>query len=377
MNIAYIAAANIPSSTANSVQVMKVCQALTQLGHEVRLFVPGRFETDWDELANQYGLETRFTVNHLPSRKTLKRFDFVLAALRRAKAEKAEVIYTRMLWVAVAAQLQKFPVILELHDLPAGRLGNPLFKRYLRSDTRKMTVLITKALGRMIEERLSVKLFGHDCVIAPDGVDDSRYASLPDSASARRKLGLAEKPTAVYTGGFYQGRGLELLLKLARDFPHVQFLWVGGKPEAVTAWKAILKQEGVENTTLTGFVSNAVLPLYQAAADVLLMPFGKTIAGSSGGNTAEVCSPLKMFEYMAAGRAILTSDLPVLREVLNESNACFYLLEDYDDLQDKFSGLLNDPGRRKALADAALNDVKKYTWQERMRRIMQAFIEET
>ena len=375
MKIAYIAAANIPSSTANSVQVMKVCQALTQLGHETQLFVPGRFETDWDELADQYGLETRFNVNHLPSRKSLKRFDFVLAALRRAKVGKAEVVYTRMLWVAVAAQLQRLPVILELHDLPAGRLGNPLFKRYLRSDTRKMTVLITKALSRAIEDRLNISLSGHNCVIAPDGVDDSRYASLPEAAEARRELGLAEKPTAVYTGGFYQGRGLELLLKLARDFPEVQFLWVGGKPEAVTTWKATLNHEGVENIKLTGFVPNRALALYQAAADVLLMPFGKTIAGSSGGNTADVCSPLKMFEYMAAGRVILTSDLPVLREVLNESNACFYAMEDYDDLKDKFSALLEDPPRRKSLADQARKDVKQYTWQERMRRIMKAFTE--
>ena len=61
-----------------------------------------------------------------------------------------------------------------------------------------------------------------------------------------------------------------------------------------------------------------------------MMPYGKMVAGSSGGNIAEVSSPMKMFEYMASGRVILTSDIPVLREVLNENNAVFYIPEDIE-----------------------------------------------
>jgi len=377
MKIAYIATSSIPSATANSVQVMKVCQALTQAGHEVHLFIPGHGDPVWDQLAHQYGIVNQFPISRIPSNKALRRFDFIYAALRQAKLDQAQVIYTRMLWVAVFAQIQRIPVILELHDLPAGRLGNPLFRRYLSSTSKKMTVLITRALGRVIEGRFALKLPEKELVIAPDGVDDSRYTSLPDAATARRELGLKEVPTAVYTGGFYQGRGLELLLELAKDYPAVQFLWVGGKPEAVAAWQAILKNQDIENIRLTGFVSNEELPLYQAAADVLLMPFGKTVSTSSGSNTADVCSPLKMFEYMAAGRAILTSDLPVLREVLNEKNACFYAIEEYQDLKSRFETLLNDSELRAALAGQAKLDVEQYTWQERMRKIMEAFTEDS
>jgi glycosyltransferase involved in cell wall biosynthesis len=376
MKIAYIATSSIPSSTANSIQVMKVCQALTQLGHEAHLFIPGSGELKWDELTRQYGLTTRFSIARIDSIKALRRFDFILKALELARALKVDAVYTRMLWVAVIAQLRRVPVMLELHDVPSGRLGKPLFLRYLNSNSKKLTILITSALGKVIEKRFELTLPDTTIMVAPDGVDTERYQALPDVVEARRQLGLKENLTAVYTGGFYMGRGLELLVELAKAFPQVQFLWVGGKPEAVAGWKTVIDNLNLENIQLTGFIPNEQLPLYQAAGEILLMPFGKSISGSSGGNTAEVCSPLKMFEYMSAGRAILTSDLPVLREVLNESNALFYAIEDFEDLKAKFTILMNDAERRDQLARQARTDVVQYTWQERMQKIVKRFTED-
>ncbi|PKN88914.1 MAG: hypothetical protein CVU45_07600, partial [Chloroflexi bacterium HGW-Chloroflexi-7] len=258
----------------------------------------------------------------------------------------------------------------------AGRLGRPLFFRYLKSNSKTLTVLITKALGKVIEQRFEISIPDKTVVIAPDGVDDARYQGLPEPKEARKKLGLKESITAVYTGGFYKGRGLELLVELAKAFPQVQFLWVGGKPEAVSGWKTIIDNLNIENIQLTGFIPNEKLALYQAAGEILLMPFGKSVSGSSGGNTADVCSPLKMFEYMAAGRAILTSDLPVLREVLNENNALFYAIEDFDDLKTKFTMLISDAELRDKLSRQARTDVAQYTWQKRMQKIVERFTED-
>lgn len=375
MKIAYIATSSIPSSTANSIQVMKVCQALTQLGHNAHLLIPGSGELQWDELTHQYGITTRFPITRVASIKALRRFDFIFTALKQTKSLNVDAVYTRMLWVAVVAQLRGLPVMLELHDVPAGRMGKPLFIRYLNSNSKKLTVLITHALGKVIEDRFELTIPEKTVVIAPDGVDDARYQSLPDAVEARKQLGLKENLTAVYTGGFYKGRGLELLVELAKAFPQVQFLWVGGKPEAVAGWKTVIDNLKLTNIQLTGFIPNEQLPLYQAAGEILLMPFGKSVSGSSGGNTAEVCSPLKMFEYMAAGRAILTSDLPVLREVLTESNALFYAVEDFDDLKAKFTILTTNAELRDRLARQARTDVAQYTWQERMQKIIKRFTE--
>jgi glycosyltransferase involved in cell wall biosynthesis len=376
MKIAYIATSNIPSSTANSIQVMKVCQALTQLGHEANLLIPGNGELNWDELTLQYGIITRFPIVRITSIKALKRFDFIYKALELAKTLKVDAVYTRMLWVAVIAQLRNVPVMLELHDVPAGRLGKPLFLRYLKSNSKKLTVMITQALSKVIEKRFAIAIPEKSFVVAPDGVDETRYQALPQPVEARKQLALTEGLTAVYTGGFYKGRGLELLVELAKAFPQVQFMWVGGKPEAVAGWKTEIDNLNLKNIQLTGFIPNEQLPLYQAAGDILLMPFGKSISGSSGGNTADVCSPLKMFEYMAAGRAILTSDLSVLREVLNENNALFYAIENFDDLKAKFTILLGDADLRNKLARQARLDVAQYTWQERMQKIVRRFSED-
>jgi glycosyltransferase involved in cell wall biosynthesis len=183
-------------------------------------------------------------------------------------------------------------------------------------------------------------------------------------------LGLEEKFTAVYSGGFYEGRGLSTLKELAQRLPEVQFVWVGGRDNVVSKWKEDLEKEEIHNILLTGFVDNNKLPLYQMAADILLMPYGKMVAGSSGGNIAEVSSPMKMFEYMASGRVILTSDIPVLREVLNENNAAFYVPEDINDLVKKFTELMNNASMREGFSKRALQDVQQYSWQDRMSKIM-------
>jgi glycosyltransferase involved in cell wall biosynthesis len=117
-------------------------------------------------------------------------------------------------------------------------------------------------------------------------------------------------------------------------------------------------------------VPNEKIPLYQAAADVLLMPYQNSVATSSGGNTAAICSPMKMFEYMAAGRAILTSDLPVLHEVLDETTAVFCPPEDLPAWTTALEGLLKGEKWRQALGQCAREAVGQYSWIERMKNIL-------
>ena len=84
MKIACISASMVPSGTANSIQAMKVCQSLSQVGSEVRLWLPGSRTTPWETLAEQYGLETSFAIDWLPVNPRLRRYDFAWKALRAA-----------------------------------------------------------------------------------------------------------------------------------------------------------------------------------------------------------------------------------------------------------------------------------------------------
>jgi glycosyltransferase involved in cell wall biosynthesis len=210
--------------------------------------------------------------------------------------------------------------------------------------------------------------------VSPNGVELARFANLPAAVAARQQLGLPEKPTVGYTGHFYAGRGMELMAELARRLPGVQFLWVGGNPQDVTAWRERLAGQSIANVVLTGFIENARLPLYQAAADILLMPYERVISGSGGGNSAAYCSPMKMFEYMACGRVIVASDLPVIGEVLTDDNAVRCPAEDTAAWVRAITDLFNAPTRRTALAQQALADVQRYTWQARAQRAMEGFL---
>ena len=82
---------------------------------------------------------------------------------------------------------------------------------------------------------------------------------------------------------------------------------------------------------------------------------------------------MKMFEYMACRRTILSSDLPVIREVLNERNAMLLSPEDPDAWAAALQTCLDDPDTSQLLAEQARQDVQQYTWLERARRALEGF----
>ncbi|MGZ9166382.1 MAG: glycosyltransferase family 4 protein, partial [Anaerolineales bacterium] len=318
MNIVAIAGSTIPSDTANSLQVMKACQALVQLGHQVTLLVPGgtSLNNTTVNLRQHYGLQTDFPIEWLSS---ASRRAFTWDAVRHARALQADLLYSWFPQSAVFGLLSRLPVIFEIHIQPAGLFGPLWHRAFANLRGLKRLASITRALVEILTSEFGMRFSVDEVVIAPNGVDLERFASLPDPVAARRQIGLREAPTVMCTGHLYAGRGADLFLTLAKSLPQAHFVWVGGRPEDIGNWK---QKAASENITFTGFIPNRDLPLYQAAADILLMPYSRSIMGSSGtADSASVASPMKMFEYMAAGRAIVSSDLPVIREVLNEQNA--------------------------------------------------------
>ncbi len=367
MKIVAIAGSTIPSDTANSLQVMKACQALVQTGHDVTLLVPGVNNTSVD-LRKHYGLETDFPIEWLSSS---SRRMFTWDAARRGRAWGADVIYSWFPQSAVLGLLRGIPVVYEIHIQPTGRFGPAWHRAFTNLHGKKRLVSITRALAELLEREFNMHFPAEKVVIAPNGVDLERFASLPDPVTARRQTGLREAPTVMCTGHLYAGRGAELFLDLAESLPQAQFVWVGGRPEDIEAWKRRVTSGNVD---FTGFIPNRELPLYQAAADVLLMPYGRSIMGSSGtADSAAVASPMKMFEYMAAGRAIVSADLPVIREVLHEKSAVFCKPDDVGDWRLVIESLLDDDAHRTKLGDQARTDVQGYTWVARARRIMNGF----
>jgi glycosyltransferase involved in cell wall biosynthesis len=372
MKITCISTSHVPSDTANSIQVMKACQALVQLGHSVHLMVPGQQPAARESLMDHYGLSMPFDISWFPSHPRWKHNDFAWRAVRRAFKMGADVVYTWTGQSAVFSLLHRIPVIYEVHDLPTGILGPVWFRLFLDLPGQKRLVVITRALQKALERQFGM-IEKSSIVIAPNGFDLDQYADLPPADQARKALGLPQMLTVLCSGHLYTGRGIDLFLGVAERFPQVNFVWAGGRVEDVTKYRARADSYGLKNVLFTGFISQSRLPLYQAAADVLLMPYARSIAGSGGGNSADICSPMKMFDYLAAGRAILSSDLPVIHEVLNETNAVFAPPEDVEAWVAALERILANEDLRKNLAAQSTQDAPFFTWKARADRVLAGF----
>jgi glycosyltransferase involved in cell wall biosynthesis len=382
MKIAVIAPTHIPAQRANTLQVMKMTQALAGLGHAVRLIVPGsplagEESCQWDHLARQYGLQDAFPVEWLPAAPRLRRYDFSWQAVRRARQWGAELVYTRLPQAATMASILGMPVVLETHDLPQGRVGPWMFRLFLRGSGAKRLVVITHTLAVDMAQKLGAPDSPPFTIVAPDGVDLRRYADLPNPAQARQALNqvreagasiIPEGFLAGYTGHFYPGRGEELLLALAERLPDVNFLLAGGEPEDVARLQT--KAKHLNNVILPGFIPNVDLPLYQAACDALLMPYQRQVAASSGGDIARYLSPMKLFEYLACGRPILCSDLAVLREILDAENAMLLPPDQPEAWATALEDLQAMPERSERLAANARRTAFQHTWERRATQIL-------
>jgi glycosyltransferase involved in cell wall biosynthesis len=368
MKIALVAPSFIPSTRANTIQTMKMADAFAGLGNQVCVWVPGHDpQAGSGDLAQHYGLRHSFEIRYIDTIHVLRRYDFGWRAFKAAQRWKADLLLTRLPQAAAFASRAGFPVVYEAHDLPGGRMGRFLFRAFLAGRGARGLVAISHALASDLHPHFSAPLPGGFTKVLPDGVDLERYQDLPDAAHARRLLGLPETFTAGYTGHLYAGRGIALILALAHALPEMQFLIVGGRSEDVDQ----VERQASANVTLTGFVPNAQLPRYQAACDVLLMPYQNTVAASSGGNIAAYLSPMKLFEYLASARPILASDLPVLSEVLvHQENALIMPAADITLWAEALQALEKDSSLVRRLSASARAAAEEHTWDRRAAAIL-------
>ena len=111
--------------------------------------------------------------------------------------------------------------------------------------------------------------------------------------------------------------------------------------------------------------------MYQSACNVLLMPYQQRVEASSGGDISRYLSPMKVFEYMACGRPILSSDLPVLREALSEENAVLLPPTDVEAWVQALLHFERDPLEAERLGARARREAARNTWRNRAERVLE------
>jgi glycosyltransferase involved in cell wall biosynthesis len=132
--------------------------------------------------------------------------------------------------------------------------------------------------------------------------------------------------------------------------------------------------KGLSNVTLHGFVPPTQTEAYRQSCDILLAPYQRKVSvyGTKAVDTSRWMSPLKIFEYMATGKAILCSDLPALREVLtHEQTALLCNPSNTQEWRTALKRLHDEPSLRQSLGERARAELKaKYTWSARAERVL-------
>lgn len=372
MRILYAATSTVPSSSANSLQVLKSAQAFLDSGHQVKLVLPARGPVPaWEDIAVQYGLHRRVTIQWVEVNSRLRGYDFAWRSLQLAREFSADILYGRALQATALASLLNQRTVLELHDVPTGWFGPQLLRLFLLGRGAVRLVVTTRGLRAWIEGRYDRELREPFGIVAPNGVDLDRYSSRPLPSEARSRLDWEEAFTVSYTGQLYAGRGVGLIFDLASLNPDLQFVLAGGIDQDVKQRRMELKQRGLRNVKILGHVPNIDLPLIHAASEVLLMPYQPVIAvRGEGGEPSTFYSPLKMFEYLAAGRAILSSDLPSIREVLDESVAYLLPSSDIKAWDNALKELHADREKCQAYGQRARELAEKYSWKNRTKVVL-------
>jgi len=364
MKIAYLSGSRIPSNLAHSIHVMKMCSAFAGLGHEVTLFGIKNGQNR-ESIPAFYNIQHPFNIHLVkPNRLPGQRVYIALSYLIRLFQGSFDLIYSRNLFAAYfVTRLYRKPLIFELHTLPTPGLQKRLMEGIVRYRNLRQLVVISESLKNDLLESINSR--GIKIVLAHDGADYNGSVPVPiGSDSMEFNVG--------YIGNLYPGKGVELIYAMARecDDSSVKFHIVGGDPNLIKYWLSELGDQ--DNIVFHGAKSPRDADALRKSFDVLVAPYTKTVHSSGGRDISKWMSPLKIFEYMAARKPILASDLPVLHEVLVHMENCILCKpENAVDWADAIKLLKEDKTLGDKLSDRAYNDfISRYTWDRRAEQVL-------
>lgn len=344
---------------------MKMCEGFVQSGCDVTLMACRGGDAGGLTPAQFYGTSDDVRLAFIAQPPTaLGRMLYSWNAARRARRSGARGALGRDLAGCYFAAVLGLPVCYETHD-PAPQLQGvkrQLFTRLIRHANFRQLVVITPVLKDTYVQEFGLP--ADRILVLPDAA--SEPAALPPTLPASGRL------TVGYLGHLYPGRGVDLIASLAATCGWADFHVVGGRDEDVLGWRDQCR--GQANIVFHGFVPHAQTAGYLASFDVVLAPYQGRVTVEGKGDTSAFMSPLKLFEYMAARKAILCSDLPVLHGVMRDGGNC--LLVPPGDLAAwgaALARLRDEPGLRARLADEAYADFQRsYTWSARAERVLAA-----
>lgn len=365
-NLVYLANIRLLTEKAHGLQIMKMCEAFASNGTDVELLVPSRKSDIIDDPFKYYNVKKIFRIKKVPC------FDIVFFELWGVGFLVQTVSFLFVAWTILALRRREFFLYtreplsgvffrnfyLELHDMPE---KIKKINVWLWSRSKKIVVL-TSFLKRELEQ-VGV---GREVLIAPDGVSLEDFSLTGSRDDWRRVVGLPlDKKIIIYTGSFhlYDWKGVDILLEATKKISLDSVcVLVGGAKDEIEDLRIRWPQK---NIIFREKVRHKLVPYYLKSADVLVLP------NKRGNVTSEkYTSPLKLFEYMASGVPIVASELPSIKEVLNESNSILVEPNDPEDLAQSVEKILKNNNLAQEKSNKSLSDVQEYTWMRRSSDIL-------
>lgn len=381
----YVANLRLPTEKAYGIQIAKMCEAFvgcdaniqihtndTNKAVEVELIAPYRKNKMKSDFFDYYSVKRNFKFKRIwaPDFYFPGRFDrisfyvksFISAVFLSIYTlfKKSDFIYSRDELPLFLLSFFRKNLIFEAHHFSNSRR---LFYRRFKDRNLKV-IVITKHLK---DDFIKIGFRPENILVVPDGVDLEKFDIDISKEEARGKVNLLlDAKIAMYTGHLFDWKGVSTLLEAAHQCRDVLFVFVGGMPADIEKFKKKTKLLGLDNVFILGHRLHRDIPLFLKAADVLLLP------NSSKEEISRFhTSPLKLFEYMASKRLIIASNLPSLREILDEDVSVFAVSDDSNSWVDKIESVLADVNLRESLSSRAFERVKDYTWAKRAEKIIE------
>lgn len=371
----YLANARIPTEKAHGIQIMKMCEAFAENGLDVELVIPKRLDGRGGNLFAFYEVRSNFKIRKIFNLDLyilgkfgywIRAISFAFFASFYALKHQADFIYSRDELPLFILCFFKKNIYFEVHTSK--------YNFFIKEVLKKSSGIISISHGLchyFTEKGFQEEKF----FLASDAVDLEIFYKIKETKlELKRELGLPEHGKVVGYVGKYKtmgkGKGVDLLIRI---FPKVLqmektafLLLVGVYDDELKEVCNIFDSLNIppKKYKIVTHVKQNLAMRYVKASDVLVMNYPNI------SHYAFFMSPLKLFEYMASGNPIISTDLPSVREVLNERNA---ILVKSDDQNELLKGILRFFGNQEEsskLAEQASRDILEHSWTKRAMRII-------
>lgn len=367
MKLSYVSGSIIPSDKANAVHVMKMCQAFArQKDMDVMLLAKrGKEKSDpykFYDVKDNFRLE-RSWFGTVPLLSGVFRILVLLAKV--GLIPTPQTLYGRDAFGLLFLSLSGLPVFFEAHQVPTSAIQKSIWSGLFKRKNLKGIVVISEGLKQDM-----IKAFPEykgKYLIAHDGADivSRGQKKIPAKDWPARKNAIQ----IGYAGSLHKGKGMELITKIAPLLPEMDFHVLGGDGKSIEKWKTA---DIAPNIHFHGHQPHEKMPAYLMAMDIALAPYQNDIRIKTGEDISRWISPLKLFEYMAARRAIVCSDIPVLREIITQGrNGYLADPEDVNAWVEAITQLAKSPALRNAIGLEGEKDILDiYSWNKRAEKIL-------